>query len=366
MKIELVKEKLQKALTKTERLTSKHLSLPILSHVLLIAKRNSLTLRATNLDMGVEYTIPARVEREGVVAVQAGVFTSFISTLPGITGVSLEGGGGKLLIQTPMSKAVLPTSGHEDFPTIPKPTGESFTLGPEALTEGFRSVQYAGAPGNLKPELGSVYLHHEGKELLFVATDSFRLAEKKILLKKETPITGVLVPLKNAVEFVRLLEDEAGGEVALSLGKGQLSIETRSLYAASRLVEGTFPDYRQIIPKEAVTEATLLKEDLLNALKVATLFSDRFNQVRFHIDPKQKLFELTTRNGDIGESTTTLPSALEGAPLESNFNHRYISDCLGAIPSDSLSLRFSGEGRPLLVGGVGDATFRYLVMPMNR
>lgn len=365
MKLELVREKLQRALQKTERATSRHLSLPILSHVLLTAKKNTLTLRATNLDLGTEYTVPARVEKEGVTTAPASIFTSFVSALSSVASVALEAAGGKLVVNAGGSKAALITGNHEDFPTIPKPTGDAFTAEPGALLKGFKAVQYAGALGNLKPELGSIYLYCEGKELVFAATDSFRLAEKKILLKKEPPVSGVLVPLKNAAELVRLLEDEEG-EAAVSVGKGQLSLQTRNLYAASRLLEGSFPDYRQIIPKESVTEATLLKEDLANALRVVTLFSDRFNQIRLRVDPKGNLCEFITKNGEVGESTTALPAALSGAAYEGNFNHRYLSDCLGAISSDSLTLRFSGEGKPLLIQGVGDASFRYLVMPMNR
>lgn len=364
MKLEVIREKLQAALMRVERLAGKHPSLPILSCVLFTAKKGAVTLRATNLDMGVECGVPARVEEEGVAAVPAGVFTAFISSVPVTSGVAIEAEGNKLLVAAAGFKATFLTSGHEDFPTIPKPVGESFTLEPGALTKGFKAVQYAAAAGNLKPELGSVYLYHEGKDLIFAATDSFRLAEKKIFLKKEPPVSGVLVPIRNAAEFIRILEGETG-EAAISLGKGQLSLETRNLYATSRLVEGVFPDYRQIIPKEAAAEATILKEDFANALKLAPLFSDRFNQVRLRIDPKKKLFEVATK-GEFGESSTAIPAAVEGGALESNFNHRYLSDCLGAVSGDSLSLRFSGEGKPLLIRGVGDGSFQYLVMPMNR
>ena len=365
MKIESIKEKLQKVIGQAERLTGKHLSLPILSCLLLIAKKGELTLRATNLDMGIECTLPVKVEKEGVVAVPAGLLSALIANLPNVKNVFLEEKDGKLLVGSSVSQSVITTSPSDDFPTIPRAEGEGVYIDPHSFVKGFKAVQYAGTVGNLKPELGSVYVYGEDKDLVFVATDSFRLAEKRIPLKKELAVSPLLIPIKNTSELVRLLEGETT-EIKLYTAKGQLSFETPNFYVTSRLVEGNFPDYRQIMPKESSTEAVLLKEDLLGALKVNTLFSDRFNQIKVSVDPQKKKFELITRNGDIGESTVTIQSALTGASFEGNFNHRYISDCLGVIAGDSVVFRFSGEGRPLLIQGVGDTTFRYLVMPMNR
>ena len=366
MKIEVIKEKLQRVVGKAERLAGKHLSLPILSHLLLIVKKGALTVRATNLDMGVEYTIPVRVEKEGSVAVPAAVFSGFISNLGNVKTVSLGLGDGKLTVSAPGAKAVMSTSSFEDFPTIPKAEGSSFPMDPQVLLKGFRAVHYAGALGNLKPELSSVYLYADNEELVFVATDSFRLAEKRAVLKKgATPFQSILIPLKNVSELVRMLEEE-NEPLRVSIGKGQFSIEGSGLLVTSRLVEGSFPDYRQIIPKEFAAEAVVLKEDLLSALKLTTLFSDRFNQLHLKLDPKKKLFELSAKSGELGESSADVPAALTGASLESNFNHRYIADCLHAVSADSVAFRFSGENRPLLIGGVSDPSFRYLVMPMNR
>src|SRR3989338_1389412 len=366
MKVDVIKEKLQIAVGKTQRLAGKHLSLPILSNLLLVAKKGSLVVRATNLDIGVEYTIPVKVEREGFVAVPASVFSSFVSNLGNVKSVSLEVTDGKLTITTNGARAVINGSNSEDFPTIPKAEGLSFPVDPQTLLRGFKAVQYAGALGNLKPELSSVYLYQDNEELVFVATDSFRLAEKRIMFKKiTTTFQSILLPIKNVSELIRILEEEKE-EIRVFIGKGQLSIEGSGLLVTSRLIEGSFPDYRKIIPIEFSTDAVILKEDLLSALKLTTLFSDRFSQLHMRIEPKKKIFEISAKSGEFGESNSSLPAALSGDNLESNFNHRYIADCLHTITSDSVTLHFSGENRPLLMSGVGDRSFRYLVMPMNR
>lgn len=366
MNVEVIKDKLRGVVSRAERLSGKHLSLPILSHLLLIARRGSLTVRATNLEMGVEYTLPAKIEKEGEVAVPASVFASFVGNLGNAKSVFLEASGGKLTITSLGARAVINGGNSDDFPTVPKAEGGSFPMDPQVLLKGFKSVQYAGALGNLKPELSSVYLYNDAEELIFVATDSFRLAEKRTVFKKATaPFHPILIPIKNVSEIARMLEEEEV-EVRVFIGKGQLSIEGAGLRMTSRLVAGSFPDYRQIIPKDFATEAVVLKEDLSSALKLTTLFSDRFNQLHIHLEPKKKLFELSARSGELGESSSSIPAALSGENLESNFNHRYITDCLSTIGTDSVALRFSGENRPLLIGGVGDTSFRYLVMPMNR
>ena len=366
MKVEISKDKLQGVVNKASRLAGKHLSLPILSHILLTAKRGELVVRATNLDIGVEYTLPAKVEQEGAAAVPAGVFSAFISNLGSARGVSLEETKEKVTVKAAGATAVINSAGSDDFPTIPKAEGPSFLADPRTLLKGFRAVHYAGALGNLKPELSSVYVYHDGEELVFVATDSFRLAEKRISFKKTAAsFQPILIPIKNVAELIRMLEEETE-DIRVFVGKGQLSLEGSGLLATTRLVDGSFPDYRQIMPKEFKTEAVMLKEDLLASLKLTTLFSDRFNQLHINADPKKKLFELSAKSGEFGESVSALPAAQTGEVFKGNFNHRYISDCLSAVSADSVAFRFSGDNRPLLVGGVGDPSFRYLVMPMNR
>lgn len=366
MKIEVVKEKLQSAVSRAGRLATKHSSLPILSHILLTAKRGTLTVRATNLDMGVEYTIPVRVEREGAAAVPAVVFASFVSNLAGARNVMVELKEGKIFVAAASASAYIHSSSADEFPTIPKAEHISFTLNPKTLLTGLRAVQYAGALGNLKPELSSVYLYQDGEVLVFAATDSFRLAEERVPLKKTAaPFSPALIPLKNATEFVRILEEEQD-EIRVFVGKGQFSIEGTGLLATSRLTEGSFPNYQQIIPSTFVAEAVALKEDVVNALKLTALFSDRFNQLHLSLDPTKKALEVSAKNGGLGESAALVPAALSGETVQNNFNHRYITDCLPAVTGDSVSFRFSGENKPLLVSGVGNTSFRYLVMPMNR
>lgn len=365
MKLEIIRDTLTSALLKVGRVAEKHPSLPILSCVFFSAKRGGVTLRATNLDLGIEYLLPARVGKEGAAAVPAGPLTSYVSSLSAGKTVELELSDGKLLVSAGATHARLSTAPPDEFPTIPKAEGAPASVGPAELLRGFRAVSYAGALGNLKPELGSVYLYQENGDLFFVATDSFRLAEKRVTVKKEVLPRGALIPIRNVTEMCKLFESEER-DIEMRFGKGQVSFSGAGFLITSRLLEGTFPDYRQIIPKESTTEAVSLKEDVFSALKTTAIFSGRFNQLHIKILPKEKMLEFETRNNDVGESAFRIGAALTGAPLEANFNHRYIQDCLPAIEGDSVVFKWSGENKPLLISGMGDRSFRYLVMPMNR
>jgi DNA polymerase-3 subunit beta len=233
------------------------------------------------------------------------------------------------------------------------------------LIFGIRSVIYAAAVGSIKPELSSVAITHEGEFLVFAATDSFRLAEKKIRIKKAPHFKQILLPQKNALEIVKIF-DKGEEEISISIAEHQMAMRSQNVYLTSRIIEGTFPDYRQIIPKETTSKAVLLKEDLTNSLKTSLIFSDSFNQLTLRISPKTKIFEIESKNANIGESIQAVEAVVEGDDLSINVNHRYFTDCFQSINADSLSLSFSGQAKPIVVQGVSDTSFLYLVMPMNQ
>ena len=148
--------------------------------------------------------------------------------------------------------------------------------------------------------------------------------------------------------------------------KNQISFSSDNAYLTSRVIDGVFPDYRQIIPKNSETTATILKQDLLNALKLSNIFSDKFNQVNLRILPQEKVFELSSANNDVGENKTYLDAAITGENIELGFNYKYFLDCFQSITTDSVSIKLSGAASPITISPVGDTSFTYLIMPMNR
>ena len=159
---------------------------------------------------------------------------------------------------------------------------------------------------------------------------------------------------------------ETTGNIKVCFNKNQISFSSNNIYLTSRVIDGIFPDYRQIIPKETKTEAVVLKQDLLNALKLSNIFSDKFNQVNLKIVPKEKIFELSSANNDVGENKTYLDAAISGAAVELGFNYKYFLDCFQSINTDSVSIKLNESSRPIVISPVSDPSFTYLIMPMNR
>lgn len=365
MKLECSIEKIKDALITAERITGKNLTLPVLGSVLWVASNKVLKLRATNLNIGIEIEIPAKIETEGVVAVKGDILSSLFSLLHGDSTVKFELIDSNFSVKTKSNNILLNTIPYEDFPTIPILSGEEITVPSVKLVEGLRAVYYSAAVSDIKPEIGSVYIYPQDDMLVFVATDSFRLAEKKVKIKKELNFEGILLPLKNATEIIRIL-DGINDDVKIILHKNQISLSVNGIYITSRVVDGAFPDYKQIIPRESKTQATLLKQDLLYAIKVSNILSDKFNQITFNLKPSEKVFEVDSKNNDIGENTTHVESALSGEEVSVNINYKYIVDCFASINGDSVNLEFNGSNRPIIIRVVGDSSFMYLVMPMNR
>src|SRR3989344_342346 len=321
MKLECKVEEIKNAVSQVERITGKNLTLPVLNSILLIASNKSLKLRSTNLSLGVEVEIGAKVEKEGLVAISGSVLSGVFSNIFQNESISLEGVDGNLLIKSKKN--------------------------------------------DIKPEISSVFIYSNDDGLVFVSTDSFRLAEKKIKVKGLEEILGILIPFKNVGEILRIFGEHAG-VVKVCFNKNQISFSSDNIYLTSRVIDGIFPDYRQIIPKDIKTTATILKQDLLNALKLSNIFSDKFNQVNLTINPKEKIFVLSSTNNDIGENKTYLDGAVTGENVELGFNYKYFLDCFSSISTDSLSIKLSGTSRPLVVSPVSDPSFTYLIMPISR
>jgi DNA polymerase-3 subunit beta len=366
MRITTTKEKFLQAILLAERIVGKKESLPVLSCVLLEATQK-LSVRATNLEAGIEITIPADIEEKGTVAVSATVLAQTIRAVASdkITLKTEEGG---LVVESRGTKTLIKAIPHEEFPTqfsAQNNENGGLKVSRARLMQGIQSVSYAASPSMIRPELGSVYVSIGGDEIVCVATDSFRLAEKKIQGGSRDECE-VLIPLKHAGELVHILERLTGDTVDLFADESQVSVSSDGVHYVSRVVDGTFPNYKEIIPKKFETEATVLKNDLAETLRKARVFSGNDMHVGFHVYPKRKIFSATARSADVGEMSDSIDAAVSGEDLDINFHIGYLADCLSVIESDSIVLGFAGAGKPLVIRGVSDLSFLYLVMPLNR
>lgn len=361
------KQKLLDTLVLAIRVVGKKESLPVLSCVLLEIKKGTITVRATNLESGVEITIPAKSEETGTCAVPAQIFLQTIRTLRAAE-LTLSHNDKSLDINASGSSTAIHTIPHDEFPVIPAASAKrQFSIPQKTLTAGVQSVSYAAALSTIRPEFASVLLSYKDGAVVFAATDSFRLAEKRFHIPVKNPIPDVLIPIKNAQDMVHVFSE--GGEneeVQCTVHDAQIHAVMGPITFVSRVVDATFPNYEAIFPKRVTTEATLLLEDFAAVLQKARIFSAEAQHVGFHIYPKKKVFTAAAQSGVVGEMSDSIEAALTGEDIDINFNIPYIADCLQTIKADSVVLAFAGTGKPLIVRGVSDQTFTYLVMPLNR
>ncbi len=366
MNIEFNKTKLENLLSKVSKLAYKHITLPVLSCVYMETQNaNTTILRTTNLDMGIEVKLHSKVIKEGSVAIPASIFLNALSSIKD-DNVVLESVDNNIKITSGKTSIVIKCMPHEDFPAIPKlDNSNNVKIGSNELVSGFKSVWYSASNSTIKPELNSIFVYKNDSSLTFVSTDSFRLAEKKINTKSEIEVPQILIPSKNVSEIIKLF-DGLNEEIEVIFEKNQVAFITKDMYVVSRLVDGSFPDYKQIIPKNFSTTVTILKNDLINSVKTSNIFSDNLNQVKFSVNVESGLLVIQSKNNDIGEYEESIKTLCEGESLEINFNNRYVMECMQSITSDSIILKFAGMGKPLIIQGAQDNGFVYIVMPMNR
>ena len=366
MKIECIKDRLVDAVGKAEKVAGRNPTQPTLSGLHLEANKNVLTIRATNLDLCISTSVAIKTIEPGEVVVPAHTLNAFLSSLVKEKSIVLSTKGQTLHVATESTETSIKTLNLEDFPIIPEiKDDDSFSLPSKDLVLGLKSVLYAAAIGSMKPELSSIYFGHEGDSIVFAATDSFRLAEKRVKVKKTPHFKYILIPQKNASEIIRIF-DSVDDNISISVEENQAAFRGGGIYLTSRIIDGVFPDYKQIIPKEITTKAVVLKQDLSNSLKTALIFSDSLNQLTLTLAPTKKLFEIESKNNNVGENVYAIEAAIEGKDLVINVNHRYITDCFQSISADTINLSFSGQAKPIVITGVGDKSFMYLTMPMNK
>jgi DNA polymerase-3 subunit beta len=343
----------------------KSATLPALSSILLIAGDEGIKLRATNLETGIDLKLTGTITTDGVVALPATILQQLAGTLTQEGKITLEHIGDILILTSGTGKSSIKTVPYDDFPSIPFPENPKnrIVLSGVLLKNLFTTIASCASTSTVRPELASIYLSIEGNVLTAVATDSFRLAEKKVPLANKGIQGKFLIPAKNALDIAQALPDS---DIIISFDEHQCAFVSENGMVVSRLTNAVYPDYRQIIPKESIVEATLLRRDFEAALKRTTIFSDAFQKVRISFDPKKNIFSFFSKNADIGESAETLSASVSGTALELSFNHRYLAAALALTPAESISLTAAGIGRPLTIRGVNDTSLLYLVSPMNQ
>ena len=363
MKFSCVKETLERAVLIAERFTGKNLNLPVLSSILFEADEDNLLVTATNLEAAVKIVIPGRGQKKGRAAIPAKIFSSLIQSINDER-VDLEEKQGNVFIKTSSRDVRVNGIPPDDFPLFPKiKKAGSFTAEGLELGKGLEKVLPAVSASEFKPELNGINFKVFGTRLYLAATDTFRLAEKIVTLREKVEGGNVsfILPQRVAQEVGRVFGGEE--EVKVSLGENQIIFEAEKITMISRLIDGNFPEYSGIVPKEFDVTAFINKRELNDAVRSSSIFSSKLQEISLKF--KAKELEINSLNQEVGEYKTSIPVSTTGSSVSLNFNYKYLLDGVNVLDEEEIFMGLNSEQKPSLLRNKEDNSFLYCLMPIR-
>ncbi len=373
MKLSCLQENLNRGLSVVGRAVAVRTTLPITNNVLLATDQSRLKLAATNLEMAISCWIGAKVEEEGAITVPARLLTEFISSLPSEkVDISLSPQTRTLGLKCARFEARISGVDAKDFPPIPKvDEGITTKIDVEALRQGITQVVFAAATEESRPVLTGVDAEFDGDLLTLAAADGFRLAVYKLpLAEPVSQKTEVIIPARTLGELNRLMADqEEAVEITVNPNKSQALFRLKNIELVSQLIQGTFPNYAQLIPKSYNTRAVISVADFLRAAKTASIFArDGSGIVRLVVAPGGELTPgkviVSARSEEIGDDVGEIDAIVEGEEAKIAFNGKYLTEVLSVLHEAQVALETTNPSSPGVVRPVGVDNYVHVVMPM--
>ncbi len=372
MKVEILKENLKNGLSIVEKIVGKNLSLPILDNVLISTEDSFLSLSSTDLETAIKLWILTKIVKKGKVVVPAKFLSSLVALLPNEK-IILEEKNQGLYVECKNFKNQVQGFSPEEFPIIPEFKNTDFLeVDNQKFCQGLSQIVDVASPSQSRPEISGIYFMFSKNVIKIVATDSFRLAEKNILL--EAPVkkdVSFILPQKPAREIINILS-EKNGKLKIYFSPNQTMFEFPmkesphpEAQVVSRLIEGEYPNYEEIIPKKFKTHIIIKRDEFLSQIKTASLFAGKINEVKITVNMQSKNIEIFAKDPDIGESRSNISAKIEGEEMEVSFNHKFLIDGLQNIKSSEVVFDMSKEEGPCVLKPVGDPSYIYVVMPIK-
>lgn len=339
-------------------------TLPVLDNILLSAEGKKLKVAATNLEIGVIKFLQVEVLEEGSITIPAKTILELISGL-GQNKISLSSEGEILDIQCGNFHAQINGIASSEFPAIPLSSGNGVTFPRQAL-ESSAQILFAAASDEGRPVLTGVLTEVKDGMLDLVATDGFRLAHRKVKITSAPAHFKSLIPKRTFEEILRILDEEEAEKVSIATSDNlnQIIFTIGESLVSSRLIEGQFPAWEKIIPQKLITRAFVLREELLNAIKLAAVFAKGEANIVV-ISTKPKALILKSQAKEVGSQENEVDAQVEGEELTVAFNSKFLQDALSADTSTQITLEFSGSLSACLIKPVGSEGLEYIVMPVR-
>jgi len=373
MKVSCLQENLSKGLGIVGRAVATRSTLPITQNVLISTEKSRLKLAATNLEIAISCWMGAKVGEEGAITVPARLFTDFVNSLPEDTiDMSLSTKTKTLELKCARFSGRINGVDADEFPPIPS-IGDGVTtkLEAEALRSAIAQVVFAAATEETRPVLTGILCEFDGNKLTLAAADGFRLAvHKASLAQPVAERSEVIIPARALHELQRLLADQDDPvELTINPNKSQVLFRLKDVELVSQLIQGTFPNYNQLIPERYTTRAEVGLAEFNKAARTAAIFAREGSAiVRLQISPSEGKapgkMVLAARAEEVGDNIGEIDATVEGEESKIAFNSKYLSDVLGVLHTDRVALETTGPSSPGVLRPVGDENYIHVVMPM--
>lgn len=366
MKVSVLQEDLSKALNIASRFVNKKSQLPVLGNIVLEGIKTKLLIQATNLEMSISLSIGAKVEKEGKIAVPARTFADLINNL-GKGSVLLEQDKEQVNIKTESFESALLAINPNDFPIVPQglDTKSLSKLSSKEFLEALSLVIFSSSTDEARPVLEGVLFLFNEEGISLVASDGFRLSQKKLPLKIGKNLKKMILPRASLMELAKIGSEgesisfevkEADNQIVFGIGE--------AMFLTSRLIEGEFPNFEKIIPKSSNTTVLIDKESLLQAIKVASVFAREAGNI-IKIKVVKEGLEVRAESSSTGREKYFVEAKVEGEPLEISYNYRFIEEFLNAIKGNEVKIEFVDSNAPGVFYDTVDSNFLHLIMPVK-
>jgi len=362
MQLKVTQENLNKALNLVARVASSRATLPILSNVLLKIEGNRLSVSATNLDIAISCQLGAQVQSEGSLTVPARLLQDFVNGMPSGV-IELEQDEQRLKVTTDSYKSVINGVAADEFPVMPAIEGGiKWKVSGPTLKKALQQVLMAASNDESRPVLTGVYFHTVDNMVYIAATDSYRLAEKRLVQVKE-PVE-LLIPATALHDVLRIINDYEG-DIQVIHDDQQVQFKAGDVELVARLIDGNYPDYRKLVPAQFAVSATMPRAELVNSTKVSSLFArESAGSIVVSIDEPSQSLWIHAVASQLGENNATLKVTAKGEG-SITLNSRYLLDALQAMDAKTVTLGFNGKLEAAMLTDADNDDYLHIIMPLK-
>lgn len=378
MKLTILQKNLHQGLNTVSHVANKNANMPILNNVLLSIKDGLINLAATNLEIGITKQIRGKADKDGSITVDSRVFSDYVALLPNEK-VEIKLDKNDLKISCQQYQTTIKGQEAQDFPIIPQVEKKMcFNLAINDLKEALSQVLFAVNASDNRAELTGVLFDIKEKKISLVATDSFRLAKSEIDFSLEAGQIGsegmkIIVPFKTMQEILRVISSttddltEGADQIKMFLSDNQVLFVYQDVEVVSRLIEGRYPDYEQVMPLNFKTETIIERSDFLRAIKMSSIFTNNMtNAIDLVIDSVQQKIIIEAVAGQVGSQQAEVPAKIDGQNNNIRLNYRYILDCLNILPNGQIAFKMIDDVAACQLSVPSNEGYQYIIVPLRK